>query len=186
MTEEYLSQRAFAALPEVGVSHVRINKLIKEGRLPTNEDGKIPKEEGIKAWSTCRVAGFEKAAEAGKKFGGDPKKTKNNGPARSLDRDDDEDADGEWGARYNKAKTLEKEEMARKRRFDNEVEEGRYVLKSEVKQEASALAGMIKQKLISIAPIVAVTAEGKTGLQIQKIVEFHINEALKQLQEMGQ
>lgn len=184
MQEEYLSQRAFAALPEVGVSHVRINKLIKEGRIPTNADGKIPKNAGIEAWKTCRVVGFEKAAAAGAKYGGDPKKTKNrSGMTRSVD--DDEPVDStDLGARYNKAKTLEKEEMARKRRFENDVEEGKYVLKSDVRAEASELAGSVKQKLISIAPIIAVTAEGKTATQIQKIVEKHINEALGMLQEL--
>lgn len=190
MAEEYLSQRAFAALPEVAVSHVRINKLIKEGRLPTNENGKIPKAKGIEAWKNCRVIGFEKAAKAGAKFGGDPKKTKNNGPTRSLDHeydpeDDDADVnDPQWTPRLNKAKAIVQEQLAIKRKFENEVEQGKYVLKSDVRQEASQLAGEIKQALISIAPIIAVTAEGKKALQIQKIVEKNLNEVLKQLQKV--
>ena len=191
MTEEYLSQRAFAALPEVAVSHVRINKLIKEGRLPTNENGKIPKQKGIEAWKTCRVAGFEKAGKAGAKFGGYHKTTKNNGPARSLDDDYDPDADDDvdlndpqWTPRLNKAKAIVQEQLAIKRKFENEVEQGKYVLKSDVRQEASHLASEIKQALISIAPIIAVTAEGKKALQIQKIVEKNLNEVLKQLQKV--
>lgn len=181
MTEELLTQAQFATL--VGVSAPRINKLVKAGRIPLVEK-KIPKEVGLTAWNN-REIGFEKAAAAGKKFGGDPRLTKKrNTMSQQIDDDEDEPNDTEWGARFNKAKTLEKEEMARKRKFENEVEEGRYVLKSEVRAEASELAGAIKQKLISIAPIIAVTAEGKTGLQIQKIVEFHLNEVLKQLQEM--
>lgn len=191
MTEEYLSQRAFAALPEVAVSHVRINKLIKEGRLPINENGKIPKQKGIEAWKNCRVAGFEKAAKAGAKFGGYHKTTKNNGPARSLDDDYDPDADDDadlndpqWTPRLNKAKAIVQEQLAIKRKFENEVEQGKYVLKSEVRQEASHLASEIKQALISIAPIIAVTAEGKKALQIQKIVEKNLNEVLRQLQKV--
>lgn len=191
MTEEYLSQRAFAALPEVAVSHVRINKLIKEGRLPTNENGKIPKQKGIDVWKNCRVIGFEKAAKAGAKFGGDPKKTKNNGPSRSLDEDhhldEDDDADvndPQWTPRLNKAKAIVQEQLAIKRKFENEVEQGKYVLKSDVRQEASHLASEIKQALISIAPIIAVTAEGKKALQIQKIVEKNLNEVLRQLQKV--
>jgi hypothetical protein len=190
MSEEYLSLRAFAALPEVNVSHITVKKYKDQGKLPTSNDGLIPKEAGLKAWKTCRVAGYEKAAVAGKKFGGDPKKTKNHGPARSLDSEyefEGEDADindPKWTPRLNKAKALVQEQMAIKRKFENEVEQGRYVLKSEVRQEASELAGTIKQKLISIAPIIAVSAEGKTALQIQKVVELHLNEVLKQLQEM--
>ena len=146
-------------------------------------------QNGIEAWKTCRVAGFEKAGKAGAKFGGYHKTTKNNGPARSLDDDYDPDADDDvdlndpqWTPRLNKAKAIVQEQLAIKRKFENEVEQGKYILKSDVKQEASELAGMIKQKLISIAPIIAVTAESKTATQIQKIVERHINEALKQLQ----
>lgn len=190
MSEVYLSLRAFAKLPEVGVSHITVKKYKDQGKLPSNAEGMIPQEAGLKAWKTCRVAGYEKAAVAGKKFGGDPAKTKYNGPARSLDSEyefEDEEADihdPQWTPRLNKAKALVQEQLAIKRKFENEVEQGRYVLKSDVKQEASELAGMIKQTLISIAPIIAVTAEGKKAIQIQKIVEQHINEALKQLQEM--
>lgn len=185
MTEELLTQAQFAAL--VGVSAPRINKLVKAGRIPL-VDKKIPKDSGLTAWNN-REIGFEKAAIAGKKFGGDPRKTKNNGPKNFLDDEDEESNDAqlygdEWAARFKIARTLEKEEMAQKRKFENEVEQGKYVLKSDVRQEASELASAIKQKLISIAPIIAVTAEGKTALQIQKIAEKYINEALGMLQDM--
>lgn len=194
MQEEYLSQRAFAALPEVGVSHVRINKLIKEGRIPTNDDGKIPKNAGIEAWKTCRVIGFEKAGAAGKKYGGDPRKTKKE--VRGFrhdqiedhdedDSDDEEPKKSDLGARYNKAKTLEKEWMARRRQLDYEVELGKYVLVEEVKAEASKLAAMVRQQIISVSPAIAARAEGKTITQIQRIVEEELNIALEQLQKIG-
>ena len=189
METEYLSQRAFASLSEVGVSHVRINKLIKEGRLPT-ENGKIPKKAGLEAWKNCRQIGFESQAKGGKKYGG-PKNQKKKEPVNEDDFDFEDDGsedptDPKWTPRLNKARALVQEQLAIKRKFENEVEQGKYVLKSDVRQEASEVATEVKQKLISIAPIIAVTAEGKTAIQIQKIVEKHINEALTMLQPLEQ
>jgi hypothetical protein len=187
MDTEYLSIRAFSRLPEVNKSHVTIKKYVDQKRLPITEKG-IPKEEGLKAWKSCRHIGYEKAAIAGKKFGG----AKNQKKKESVNEDDfdfeddgsEDPTDPKWTPRLNKARALVQEQLAIKRKFENEVEQGRWVLKTDVRQEASELAGNIKQKLISIAPIIAVTAEGKTALQIQKIVEKHINEALTSLQEM--
>lgn len=175
MTEEYLSQRAFAALPEVGVSHVRINKLIKEGRLPTNENGKIPKSEGIEAWKTCRVIGFEKAAEGGKRGGYNARKPK--------DEDSIEDA-GNYTDRLNKAKTRKEEALAEHKILELAVLKKEYIKISEVKEDAQKLAAMIRQKIISVAPIIAANAEGKNSNQIQRIVEIELNEALKDLQKL--
>lgn len=180
---EFLSIRAFAKLTPEKVSHVTIKKYVDRGLIPLIQD-KIPKEAGLKAWASCRQIGYEKAAAAGKKYGGDPKKTKKPITEDYADDEDGSPDDPKWVPRLNKARALVQEQMVIKRKLENEIEQGRWVLKTDVKQEASALAGAIKQKLISIAPIIAVTAEGKTGLQIQKIVEFHINEVLKQLQEL--
>lgn len=183
MTEEYLSQRAFAQLPEVGVSNVRINKLVKEGRIPT-VDGKIPKTAGISAWQTCRVNGFENAAKGGHKGGRNARKNKAN---ESMRDDGDEDAsDPVWGPRFNKAKALEKEAMAKKREFELEVDKGNYVHIDEIKAEASDLAATLRQKIFSLAPIIATQAEGKNANQIERIVEIELNEALKELQNMGE
>jgi len=185
---ELLTQKAFAEL--VGVSGPRINKLVKQGRIPT-VGTKIPKDEGMKAWEENRVVGFEKAAEAGAKHGGDPRKTKKQVRGYDHDKISDEDddettpADKDLGARYNKAKTEEKEWMARRRQFDYEVELGKYILVEDVKAEASKLAAMVRQQIISVSPAIAARAEGKTITQIQRIVEEELNIALEQLQKIG-
>lgn len=174
MTEEYLSQRAFAALPEVAVSHVRINKLIKEGRLPTNENGKIPKLKGIEAWKNCRVVGFEKAGEAGAKFGG----------AKAKKTETTEEG-GNYTVRLNKAKTEKEESLAEYKKIELAILKKNYILIADVKDEAQKLAAMIRQKIISVAPIIAANAEGKNSNQIQRIVEIELNEALRDLQKLG-
>lgn len=175
MTEEYLSQRAFAALPEVGVSHVRINKLIKEGRLPTNADGKIPKSKGVEAWKTCRVIGFEKAGAAGAKFGG----------AKSKKQQEETNPEqGNFTERLNKAKTIKEEALAEHKKLELSILKRDHILISEVKEEAQKLAAMIRQKIIAVAPIIGVNAEGKNSNQIQRIVEIELNEALKDLQKL--
>jgi hypothetical protein len=186
MEDEYLSQRAFAALPEVGVSHVRINKLINQGRLPTNENGKIPKLAGIEAWKTCRVLGFEKAAVAGAKHGGNPRTTKKQ--IRGYDHDnpdnDDDDAppqDSDLGARYNKAKTLEKEWMAKRRQLDYEIEKKKWVLVDDVKREAAEVASELVKKFSSLPSRVSVTLENKDANYIQDILEHELNEIIKGL-----
>lgn len=185
MTEEYLSQRAFAALPEVGVSHVRINKLIKEGRLPTSENGKIPKSKGIEAWKTCRVIGFEKAGAAGAKYGGPKVKAK---PETEDENGDDEDeeapAKGNYSGRLNKAKAEKEEVLAEHKKLELAILKRDYILIAQVKDDAQKLAAMIRQKIISVAPIIAANSEGKNSSQIQRIVEIELNEALKDLQKL--
>lgn len=187
MQEEYLSQRAFAALPEVGVSHVRINKLIKEGRIPTNDDGKIPKNAGIEAWKTCRVVGFEKAGEAGKKYGGDPRKTKKavrgfrHDQIHGEDEDDEAPQDSDLGARYNKAKTEEKEWMARRRRLDYEIEKKKWVLVEDVKREAGEVAAELVKQFSSLPARISVSLENKEASFIQQALENELNEIIKVL-----
>lgn len=188
MQEEYLSQRAFAALPEVGVSHVRINKLIKEGRIPTRDsDGKIPKNSGIEAWKNCRVVGFEKAAAAGKKYGGDPKKTKKDvrgfrhDQIQGDDEDDEAPKDNDLGARYNKAKTEEKEWMARRRRLDYEVEKKKWVLIEDVKRDAAEVAAELVKQFSNLPARVSVSLENKEASFIQEALENELNEIIKVL-----
>lgn len=180
---QYLSQRAFAALPEIGVSHVRINKLVKDGRLPINEKGQIPRDAGIDAFINGRTVGFEAAAVAGAKFGGKQKEKD------FSDDEPDDDAEptikGSMSERFNIAKTLEKEIAVEQKRLALAVEKREFIHVDTVQMEAQQLATAIRQKLISIAPIIGATAEGKTAAQIQRIVELELNNALEDLQKMG-
>lgn len=185
MTDELLTQAQFALL--VGVSAPRINKLVKSGRIPL-VNKKIPKEAGLSAWNN-REIGFEKAAVAGKKHGGDPRTTKKEIKGfdhDKLEEDNDDVApqDSDLGARYNKAKTEEKEWMAKKRELEYLVEKKKYIPVSDVKHEMQTLAGLIKQKLLSTAVVIATRSEGKNINQIQRIAEIEINEALKELQKL--
>lgn len=182
MSNELLTQGEFAKL--VGVSAPRISKLVKAGRIPL-VDKKIPKEAGLTAWNNKHI-GFERAAEAGKKFGGDPRTTKNNSIRQSLDEDDDvAPDDSDLGKRYNLAKTLEKEEMARKRKFENEVEQGKYVLKSNIEREAATIAAEMVKAFMGIPSRISVSLENKEASYIQEALEHELNEVIKVLHENG-
>lgn len=182
MSDELLTQAQFAQL--VGVSAPRISKLVTAGRIP-KVNGKIPKEAGLTAWNNKQI-GFEKAAAAGKKFGGDPKITKNTGLRQSLEEDDDQaPEDSDLGKRYNIAKTLEKEEMARKRKFENEVEQGKYILKTDVERDAANLAADMVKSFSSLPSRISVSLENKEASYIQQVLEHELNEIIKVLHENG-
>lgn len=183
MDTEYLSQRAFASLPEVNVSHVRINKLIKEGRIPTNENGKIPKQEGLKAWKSCRQIGFESQAKGGKKYGGPKnKKIKVNDDDFEFEDDSNDDAeDPKWTPRLNKARALVQEQLAITRKFDNEVKQGLYILKTDVERDAQGIASELREKFLSLPSRLAAPLENKKSAVIQEVLEQEINEILEVL-----
>src|SRR5690606_17085241 len=48
--DRFVSQREFAK--HVGRSHVWINRLVKEGRLPSDERGRVPLEAGLRIFAT--------------------------------------------------------------------------------------------------------------------------------------
>lgn len=57
MADELLSQRAFAAL--VGRSNVWVSKLVKQGKLPVDASGKIPKAAGMVAFQASQTVGYD-------------------------------------------------------------------------------------------------------------------------------
>lgn len=69
---EALSARKFADL--VDRSNVYISRLVKEGKLPTDENGKIPKEEGLAAFNALGVLGYEVNRENAEKARAQSKK----------------------------------------------------------------------------------------------------------------
>ena len=184
MDTEYLSIRAFSRLPEVNKSHVTIKKYVDQKRLPITEKG-IPKEEGLKAWKSCRHIGYEKAAIAGKKFGG----AKNQKKKESVNEDDfdfeddssEDPTDPKWTPRLNKARALVQEQLAITRKFDNEVKQGLYVLKSEVERDAQGLASELREKFLSLPSRLAAPLENKPSGTIQEVLEQEINEILEVL-----
>jgi hypothetical protein len=184
METEYLSLRDFGKLPEVNKSHVTIKKYVDQKRLPSTEKG-IPKKAGLEAWKNCRHIGYEKAAIAGKKFGG----AKNQKKKESVNEDDfdfeddgsEDPTDPKWTPRLNKARALVQEQLAITRKFDNEVKQGLYVLKSEVERDAQGVAAELREKFLSLPSRLAAPLENKPSGTIQEVLEQEINEILEVL-----
>lgn len=177
MNDELMSQRAFSKLPEVDLAVSRINVLVKEGRIPL-VNGKIPKNLGIEALKSTRKMGYEAQAKAAKK-----RFNKDYDDSES----DDEDAPSrsDLKGRYDLAKTLEREAIAERKQLELEVERGNLIHVDDVEYEAGQLAATVRQKLLSIAPVIATRAENKDAGNIERIVELEINQAMSDLQELG-
>ena len=180
---ELLSARAFAKL--VGNSNVYISRLVKEGRLPTI-NGKIPQAEGLIAYEENKKPGYDGNRELNA--------AKRQQPQIIIQKEELPEQEpiktgtsaAKSNEQYNKARAYEKTVQAKIKDIELKKLQGELVAVSDVKDEAQKLAAMIRQKIISVAPIIAANAEGKTSNQIQRIVEIELNEALKDLQKLGE
>ena len=180
---ELLSARAFAKL--VGNSNVYISRLVKEGRLPTI-NGKIPQAEGLIAYEENKKPGYDGNRELNA--------AKRQQPQIIIQKEELPEPEpiktgtsaAKSNEQYNKARAYEKTVQAKIKDIELKKLQGELVAVSDVKDEAQKLAAMIRQKIISVAPIIAANAEGKTSNQILRIVEIELNEALRDLQKLGE
>lgn len=180
---DLLSARAFAKL--VGNSNVYISRLVKEGRLPTI-NGKIPQAEGLIAYEENKKPGYDGNRELNA--------AKRQQPQIIIQKEELPEPEpiktgtsaAKSNEQYNKARAYEKTVQAKIKDIELKRLQGELVPIAEVKEDAQKLAALIRQKIISVAPIIAANAEGKTSNQIQRIVEIELNEALKDLQKLGE
>ena len=180
---ELLSARAFAKL--VGNSNVYISRLVKEGRLPTI-NGKIPQADGLIAYEENKKPGYDGNRELNA--------AKRQQPQIIIQKEELPEPEpiktgtsaAKSNEQYNKARAYEKTVQAKIKDIELKKMQGELVAVSDVKDEAQKLAAMIRQKIISVAPIIAANAEGKTSNQILRIVEIELNEALRDLQKLGE
>lgn len=180
---DLLSARAFAKL--VGNSNVYISRLVKEGRLPTI-NGKIPQAEGLIAYEENKKPGYDGNRELNA--------AKRQQPQIIIQKEELPEPEpiktgtsaAKSNEQYNKARAYEKTVQAKIKDIELKKLQGELVAVSDVKDEAQKLAAMIRQKIISVAPIIAANAEGKTSNQILRIVEIELNEALRDLQKLGE
>lgn len=83
---------------------------------------------------------------------------------------------------FNKAKTAEKIYQAKLKRLEFEEKEGSLIAKDAVRDDAFLAANELRSRLFSIAPRAAPRCEGKTAVEIERIIEDEINFALQALQ----
>lgn len=196
-----LSQREFAE--HIGRSHVWVNRLIKQGKIPV-VDGKIPLEEGVKAYEASKQVGYEanrahgekqrqEAAKKKEKASGASsatKKKKREMPPTTTIPGDDETmpmtgnvAADKVAAAFNKAKLAEKTYQAKIKELDYKEKQGLLIAKETVEADAAQTAEELRGLMFSIPPRIAPLCEGRPAREIESIIDEAINEALGALKK---
>lgn len=171
---------------QIGCSHVLLLRLIKEGRMPQNEDGTIPLNAGLAAFEN-RKNTKKKKVETNKKKS--TKKSKDKFLPEDPDEDEDElDNTGPTSdklvsvrdvtAKFNKARLLEKTYQAKLKEIDYKLKTDILVEREAVEADASATATEIRERLTSIPVRVSAMCEMKTAREIEDILTDAIQDAL--------
>ena len=202
MSETFVSQREFAR--RVGRSHVWVNRLVKEGRLPANERGKIPLEAGLKifesAFQTTDPAVAihnEKQRKASTKMAperknpskkAEPKKDslpKVEAPEEVIAATPPPSADvgrvANINEQYSRAKLARETFNAKITELKYKEAAGRLIPIEQVHSDAAKTGAEVRERLFGIAPRVAGLCEGKTAREIERIIDEEINDALSAL-----
>lgn len=192
---EYVSQREFAR--RVNRSHVWVNRLVREGRLPANDQGQIPLAAGLEAFEHLQPTGGDGRIEYmdRKQEKRAEKKAVKKAPAKkSADRKSGPEPEPEIPATttgmtvakineaYNRARLAEKTYQAKLRELEYKEASGELIPRDDVEADAERTGAEVRERLMSVPPRVAGVCEGKTAREIERIIEEAINEALSALQ----
>lgn len=185
-----LSQRQFAQ--EIGRSNVWVSKLVKQGRLPI-VDGKIPLEDGLKAYEASQQLGYEgnrehNARQRKAKAKAAPKKAATPKAEDFILPDDDEQLPttgsisvDKVAAAFNKAKLAEKTYQAKLKELDYKEKQGLLLSKEAVEADAANTAEELRGLLLAIPPRISPLCEGKPAREIEALIEEALNESLSAL-----
>lgn len=198
MAETFVSQREFAR--RVDRSHVWVNRLIKEGRLPANEKGKVPLEAGLKIFESTfqttdpstaihnekqRRAGAKKATakkapakKAATKKKPAPKKTEE---SNAVSQPVDFGRVVNINEQYSRAKLARETFNAKITELKYKEAAGQLIPIEKVQYDAAKTGAEVRERLFGIAPRVAGLCEGKTAREIERIIDEEINDALSAL-----
>lgn len=196
---ELISQAEFAR--RVGASKQRVNVLVNEGRLPITEQKKIPYEQALAVWETCRDITYSTQAAIGRAKKGKPpttsitaidvemekeivKAVQYTEPKKVDDEDEDvvlDDATPDLKQRLNLAKTLKEEAVAKTKELEYMEKKKLYVHIDDIKQDASALGAEIREKLLVIPSRIASSLYGREVNEIEDAIQDEINSVLEGL-----
>lgn len=168
----YVSQREFAK--QVGLSHVRVNQLVKEGKLDANNEGKIALNKSIKIVLgekelKAKQAKIEQYLE---NHDGE------SGLTSELLRMTDTDPNAAFAILRAKElyyKTLQKQ-------IEVDKANGTLISLDDTKAAFKQVAIDVKQELLSIPQRLAVRLENRNAREIEDLLEDAINGALEKLQ----
>lgn len=203
MSDRYVSQREFAR--RVGRSHVWVNRLVKEGRLPANEKGKVPLEAGLKIFESAfqttdpgtaihnekqRKASTKKApAKKNPAKKAAPKKAappKAKAPEEVMtvtppSPSADVGRVANINEQYSRAKLARETYNAKITELKYKEAAGLLIPVDKVHSDAAKTGAEVRERLFGIAPRVAGLCEGKTAREIERIIDEEINDALSAL-----
>ena len=190
---ESIGVREFAR--QVGCSHVLILNLIKAGKMPQNEDGSIPLDEGLIAYENRKKKKEPKEKDPKKKKTA-PKKRKSPKKIKELP-DDDPPEDGEESTytatkltseklinardittQFNKARLAEKTYQAKLREIEYKLKKGELVTRADVEADASAVAAEVRERLFSIPVRISALCEHQPARKIEEVMTDAIQDAL--------
>lgn len=171
--EVYVSQRAFGR--QVGLSHVRVGQLIKEGKLKTNEDGKIPLNASLKI-----VLGEEELVKKQEKIEQYLEKTGGIEGQLTEDLLKMTDSDPNTAFAILRAKELYYKTLQKQLEVDKA--NGTLISLDDTKAAFKQIAIDVKQELLSIPQRLAVRLENRNAREIEDLLEDAINGALEKLQ----
>lgn len=196
---EYLSARKFAEL--VGVSNVQISKLVKQGRLPVNEKGQIPKDEGLAAYESGKRLGYENNREHNAQVRATKaaRPSKNKSPPPPTDEPEYSPGDGDdvplapngssvskrAADMYNIARAKKEAENAIMAKIKRQQIEKDLVDRNLVRAEAADIAARTKEILDTIPARISPKCEGKRASEIQGIIYDALQEAYGHINKMA-
>lgn len=192
MSQEYVSQREFGS--RIGRSNVWVSRLVKEGRLPTNDKGRIPFDDGLKAYESSQRVGYDANREHGEKqrksSKSTAKKKASNQVVAAASALTDNDApplttgnisEAKVNAAYNKARLAEKTYQAKLKELEYKEAQGLLIPIEDIKDDAAKVGSEIRERLGSVGARIASICEGKTAREIEGIIDDAINESLEAL-----
>ena len=163
-----MSQRRYAA--RIGVSHVYIGRLIRQGKLPADEHGKVDPVEADAALAAMREpARPQRRAGPAKTPSGDAAAVGNNafanGPAPVAPR-----RGGDLPTLLLKTRIKSEAERAKLLEIKAKVEAGKYVDADEVKVAAFNKARVVRDNLLNIpgrlAPLTAGSSDARVCFRL--------------------
>lgn len=154
-----------------------INRLVKEGKIPSNEKGRIPFEAGLEAFQSSQAPGYDANREHGKRQRKKKKSTPEPSPVP-----DNKMSVARINEQYNKARLAEKVADAKLKELKYKEAEGQLIHINDVRADAMKTAGEIRAQLFSLPAQISARCEGKSARQIEKIITEGINEVLTALQ----
>lgn len=173
MVNNYVSQRAFAR--QVGLSHTRIQQLVAEGKLKTNEKGQVLLDERVNFLKNEQQL-KEKEQKIKEYIESSNGQDGLNEALLKMTEEDPLTAQNILKAKELYYKTIAKKIEVDKLNGDViEINTAKNIFKS--------LALKCREELLSIPQRLAVRCENRTAREIEDLIEDAINGALEHLQE---